>query len=406
MRGKWLTTVLAASLLVAMKLPAQALDRMNWAPRNHAALERLIREVGTGSPGYDAQKPPYAVIDWDQTSAFLDCQEAMLRFQIRQWAFKLPPEAFAALLPGEINGVRGVSIDGKVVALAAIHADLITAYQFCQDQLKKGAALDALRRTAQYQDFATKLPLAYEAYCQTPGIGAAYGYPWVTYLLAGHTAAQVRGLAKHAIETALVEPIAAVTWEGPQGFTSQTGPMAFSFRSALRVLPEMQDLMASLRGAGIGVYIVSASLKPVVEAFSGPGQFGYDVPADHIIAMEMAAQDGVLQPWYKPDGAPTFGPGKVTAIRKALSHLGDPVFGAGDSDGDYEMLTGFPGMKLALVFNRLKGGPIGSLCQKAVAEKDKPLPRYLLQGRNENTGLLIPSMETIGFGKSAPQLVK
>jgi phosphoserine phosphatase len=389
-----------------MKLPAPALDLMNWAPRNHAALEMLIRQVGKGSPGYNAKKPPYAVIDWDQTSAFQDCQESLLRFQIRQWAFKLTPEGFAALLPAEINGIRTVSIDGRSVGLAEIHADLVTAYQYCQDQLKKGAALDAVRRTPQYQDFATKLPLAYDAYCQTPGLGAAYGYPWVTYLLAGYTLDDVRALAKASIESALAEPIAEMTWQGPQGFTSQTGPMAFSFRSALRVQPEMQHLMASLGSAGIGVYIVSASLKPVVEAFAGPGQFGYNVPADHVIAMETAVENGLLQPRYKPDWVPTFGPGKVTAIRKVLGHLGDPVLGAGDSDGDYEMLTGFAGMKLALVFNRLKGGPIGSLCQKAVTEKDKPLPRYLLQGRNEHTGLLIPSMETIGFGKSAPQLVK
>jgi phosphoserine phosphatase len=395
---------LVAMFLVARAQPAQALDPMNWDPRNHAVLERLMRDVGKGSPGYKVDRPPYAVFDWDQTSAFLDCQEVTMRHQVRYLAFRLSPEEFARLLPPVIGNVRSVVINDRTIPLEDIHADLIADYQYLK---WRGASipLSDLKQTLQYQDFAAKLPAVYDAYCATPGIGPSYAFPWITYLLGGHSTEQVHQVAKAAIEEALAAPVQNQTWVSPESWTSRSGSVRYAFRTGLRVLPEMQDLMARLRAAGIDVYIVSASLKAVVETFAGPGRFGYNVPADHVVAMETAVRDGVMLPAYKPGWVPTVGPGKVQAIRQVLGHRGDPVLVAGDSDGDYEMLTGFAGMKVALVVNRLKGGPIGRLCRQAVAEKDKEAPRFLLQGRNENTGLFIPTMATVRFGRSEPELL-
>ena len=83
----------------------------------------------------------------------------------------------------------------------------------------------------------------------------------------------------------------------------------------------------------------------------------------------------------------------------------DPIFSAADSDGDYEMITMFPGMKLVLIWNRLKGGDIGKLCNQAVSEMESSNPKYIFQGRNENLGIAIPFSETIPFGKSVMQLL-
>lgn len=407
MRG---ARIAIASLIpVVMSLPARALDPLNWAPRNHAVLQRLIQQVGKGSRSYSSKRPPYAVFDWDNTSAFLDCQDVTLRYQVQHVAFRLTPDELATLLPDEIRGVRQVTIDGRTIRLADMNADILAAYVAlltAREDDPSQAGLAAIRQMPAFQDFVTKLPLLYEAYCDTPAIGPTYAYPWVTYLLAGYTPAEVRTLATAAITESLGAAIESVTWPGPKALASRCGPLSFHFRSGLRVQPEMQDLMARLREAGIGVYVVSASLKPVVEAFAGPGQFGYNVPADHVIAMETAVRDGVLRPAYKPGWVPTVGPGKVAAIRRVLGRFGDPVLGAGDSDGDVEMLRDFAGMHVALVFNRVKGGAIGALCRAAVAEKDKAMPRFLLQGRNENDGLLAPTMGTIRFGQSEPTVLK
>ena len=83
----------------------------------------------------------------------------------------------------------------------------------------------------------------------------------------------------------------------------------------------------------------------------------------------------------------------------------DPLFAAGDSDGDYEMLSAFPGMKLSLIWNRVKGGDIGKLSKQAADQMNSPSPRFILQGRNENTGMAIPFSETILFGSSEARLL-
>jgi HAD superfamily phosphoserine phosphatase-like hydrolase len=267
------------------------------------------------------------------------------------------------------------------------------------------ADLEQIRATPQFQDFAAKIGFLYDGYCGTPGIGTGYGFPWVLFLLADHTVDEVKALAQAAIEAHLASALGSVTWKAPAGFKSKAGPVDFTFRSGLRVQPEMQDLMESLRAAGIDVYIVTASLKQLVEVFAGAGNFGYNVPADHVIGMEVELKDGMLQPAYKAGWVQPERAGKVEAIRRRLGRLGEPVFAAGDSDGDVEMATRFSGMKLTLILNRVKGGDIGKLCRQAAEEMDRPAPRYILQGRNENTGLFIPMSETIRFGESGAKLL-
>jgi hypothetical protein len=127
--------------------------------------------------------------------------------------------------------------------------------------------------------------------------------------------------------------------------------------------------------------------------------------------MELASSpDGKILPEYKPGWVQTQRQGKVDAInmviKKNLGKNWDPLFSAADSDGDYEMSTGFPGMKLTLVWNRVKGGDIGKISKQAVDEKDSKAPRFILQGRNENTGMVIPSSESILIGKTEPLLLK
>ena len=56
-------------------------------------------------------------------------------------------------------------------------------------------------------------------------------------------------------------------------------------------------------------------------------------------------------------------------IKKNLGKNWDPIFSAADSDGDYEMSTDFPGMKLTLAWNRVKGGDIGKISKQTVEEK-------------------------------------
>lgn len=392
---------------------SSAPDQLNWSDNNYTVLKQLIIDYGVHGKFYNSQKPPYVVLDWDQTCAFLDVEEALLHYQLSHLKFKMTKEQFIGLLLNSINGITSVSIDDQNLSLAAINQDLITDYNFIFDNfsgLNGTMTPEEIQSTPHYQDFIVKLPLLYAGYCDTPGIGAAYGYPWVLYLLSGYTIEEVKALAKEAISLELGNKLSKVTLASPSGFATNAGELSYTYRTGLRILPEMQNLIATFKENGIEVFIVSASYKPVVEVFSGLKSFGYNVPAENVIAMELATDNaGVILPQYKDGWVKTLRQGKVEAINQViitgLGRTWDPLFSAGDSDGDYEMLTSFPDMKLALIWNRVKGGDIGKISKQAVEEMNNPSPRFILQGRNENTGMAIPFSETILFGSTEARLL-
>ena len=93
----------------------------------------------------------------------------------------------------------------------------------------------------------------------------------------------------------------------------------------------------------------------------------------------------------------TWGEGKVKTIEKYLAAKKGygPILTAGDSDGDFNMLSQIDSVKLGLIINRNKKGKIGSLYDVALKENNVLLPRYILQGRNEIDGCFDAS-ETTG----------
>ncbi len=409
-----LVTILTVSCKKEDSISVNSLNLLNWSEKNYSVLNQLIEDYGTGGKYYDEKKAPYAVFNWDQTCAHFDVEEAVMRYQLVNILFKMTKDQFRNdLLKATINGVTKLSEAYKSVNLTDINTDLINDYNFLYDNfIGSGSTmtLNEIQATSQYKDFIAKIPFLYNGYCETTGIGAEYGYPWQHSLLAGHTIVEVNLLAKEAIDYELGNKLSKQTWQSPAGFQTSTGIISYSYITGLRVFPEIQNLISNFKSHGIEVFIVSASYKPVVEVFSGIGNYGYNVPADHVIAMELATSgDGKILPQYKAGWIITQRQGKVDAINRVIKQeLGknwDPLFSAGDSDGDYEMLTMFPDMKLTLIWNRVKGGDIGKLCKQAVDESNFAMPRYILQGRNENTGLVIPCSESILLGSTVLQLL-
>jgi len=390
------------------------LDKLNWSERNYSVLNQLICDYGMGGKYYDEKRPPYAVLDWDQTCAHFDVEEAVLHYQLFNLRFKLSKEQFRTILKDDINGVTQLSADYQHVILAAINRDLIEDYDFLHDNfsgLSGTMSLAEIVLTPQYSDFIVKIPFLYAGYCATPGITDYYGYPWITILLAGHTIAEVQILAQEAITLELGYELAKQTLYSPVTSKGRVNGISVSFNKGLRVLPEMQNLIQTFRHVGIDVFIVSASNKHVVEVFSGLERFGYNIPSENVIGMELeTSEDGKLLPEYKHGWVKTFREGKVEAINRIIKDgqckAWDPLFAAIDSDGDYEMATDFPDMKLVLIWNRVKGGDTGRLCKQAVSEFNSQMPRYILQGRDENTGLAIPCSESILLEKTIRQLLQ
>ncbi len=406
--------VLSGSCVKDESLISNSLDGLNWSDKNFMVLNQLITDYGIGGKYFNKNKPPYVVLDWDQTCAHFDVEEALMRYQLTNLRFRVTKDQFRNdLLKDNINGVIKLSEAYQNVLLADINKDLVNDYNFLYDNFigsNGPMSLEEIKATPQYSDFIAKIPFLYDGYCEATGIGADYGYPWLLYLFAGQTIDEVKALAKEAISFELGNKLSKQTWQSPAGFQTNAGVVTYSYKTGLRVFPEMQNLISTFKGHGIDVYIVSASYKPVVEVFSGIGTYGYNVPPENVIAMELATTvDGKILPEYKAGWVKTQRQGKVDAINLVIkSGLGknrDPLFSAGDSDGDYEMLTGFPNMKLSLIWNRVKGGDIGNLCKQAVDEMNSATPRFILQGRNENTGMVMPCSESILLGKTELQLL-
>ena len=415
----WSVMVLMTGLLLACcngvekRLSADdPLSRLNWSEKNYHVLNQLIIDYGKDGKYYDKDKLPYAVFDWDQTCAHFDVEEALMRFQMFNLRYKMTKDQFRSMLKDDINGATKLSAEFNNTRLADINQDLLDDYSFIHDNfsgLGGKKSLEEMKQTPQYKDFIARLLFLLDGYAGTPEIGDEYALVWVISLFAGFTPSEVKELAGEAVSFELGNRIGMETLQSP-ALKTRSGVVSPSHRTGLRVIPEIQDLFSALKKNGIPVFIVSASYKPVVEAFAGAGAYGYNIDPEHVIAMDLeTGSDGKIIPEYKAGWVKTYKHGKVEAInQKIKSQSGmncDPLLTAGDSEGDFAMFTEFPGTKLSLIWNRVKGGDLGKLCKQAVDEMNEPMPRYILQGRNENTGLAMPSSESILLGTTELQLL-
>ncbi|MCG7315851.1 haloacid dehalogenase-like hydrolase [Brevibacillus laterosporus] len=392
----------------------QMLDKGKWAEKTHAAVQKMIDQYGVKSPNYKADKKPYAVFDWDNTSIMHDTQEALLIYQINHLNFKLTPEEFAKVLV--MNVPKGPfadkykTVDGKTITMENVSADIISDYKFLYENYKgfKGKkSLEEVTKSDQFIDFRTKMYFLYEAI--NGSHGSDVGYPWVLYFLTNMSVDEVHELAELSNDYGLGDSIRKINYTSPKTLSGKAGVISVTYTSGLRLSPEVANMMNTFRSNGIDVYVVSASMKEVVEVFASNPKYGYNIPKENVIGMELEKDaKGVMQPVYKKDWFKTVYGGKTEVIKAEIAkkHGGNgPLFIGGDSNGDYEMMTQFPDTKLALILNLLKDGNIGKLSKQAVDEMKKQDPKFVLQGRDENTGMWIPTESSIKVGSTKAELL-
>jgi phosphoserine phosphatase len=400
-------SVAAPSLFAA---DSKDLDLGKWDSNTRAQIQKVIDENGNKSPNYDAKKKPYAVFDWDQTCIFNDTEEALFRYMLANILFKATPKSFSAAIrkdvPKDNFGKDYNNKAGQPVNVDLVAADLDSDYQYLYDNYikSKKQTLAQIKQTPQFLDWQAKLAYLYEAIGST--FSADVSYPWVLYLFADMTVAEVKAVSEASNDVALGDKIGTYTLTSPDSLPGKAGVVSLGgYKWGLRVAPEMSNLMNVLRANGIDVYVCSASHEAVVQVFAGLAKYGYNVPAANVIGMKTKIKGGKYQAEYDYSNnyPQTQGKGKTTAITQILvkKYGYDPIFIASDSSGDYNMATEFAGTKLTLMINRLYANTYGKLGLEAYASyQKKTTPRYVLQGRNENTGQFRPSMATIKMGKT------
>lgn len=387
-----------------------------WDAFNRAQVERLIAELGKDSAGYDAARPPYAVFDWDNTSIFLDIEEAALIYQLENLAFGATPAQMEAAIRRNIPKTPFLpaynNAAGQPVSIDIVAPDIVDSYTWLYRNyagLKGNQTLDAVKQAPQYQAFITKVRYLYEAIGDTFDHDTAY--PWVTYLFAGMTEAEVRALTVKTVRWQLTQPVTKVKWTSPASLPGRAGVVSVSWKNGLRLQPEMQALYASFRRAGWDVWVCSASFVDVIREISSNPEFGYNNPADRVLAMELERDaQGRIQPEFRRGYDQTQGPGKTKNIRRFLvTRYGyGPAFVAGDSEGDQNMMADFAETKKVLIVNRLRDpkSDIGKFSAQAVQRYGQPDTRYLLQGRNDNTGEWVSSQLHTPLGAAQGKALK
>ena len=200
----------------------------------------------------------------------------------------------------------------------------------------------------------------------------------------------------------------------------KTGIVSIDFITGLTFTDELKDLYATLQTNGIDVYIVSAS--PIDTVLAANETMGYNLPEDHVYAMRnKLGEDGRYINEYNYDWggegkyAQTQGEGKSTIITNFIAPQYDnagPLMVFGDSSGDWNMMTDWMesgDTELGVIFNRYRkpgSDPIWEGSTEAAQSIGDSDARFVLQGRDENTGELRPSEKSILLGETDEVLVR
>jgi phosphoserine phosphatase len=148
------------------------------------------------------------------------------------------------------------------------------------------------------------------------------------FLLAGKTIDEVRSLSRKVIMSEIERPLATQAIKGYSG-----DPSPLFVPAGLRSYQPMRDLVRHLKETGIECWIVSGTNRWTVEVYS---EMFLGIPDNRILGITPRVRGNCIQGETDPDYPITVGAGKVAAIDRFIGRK--PIFAAGDSTGDWEML--------------------------------------------------------------------
>lgn len=413
---------------------SQELDRGKWAPNTREAINKLIK-ANAGN------KEAYAVFDWDNTCIYPDTEENMFIYMMDNLSYKMTPEEFKYAVTHYTDTGKSenldiskedfikpyTSVDGNKINIDVISEDVVSDYTFFYNNYRGmnpkssgNMTLEEIHKTDQFKDFKAKMWFVYSALYDSFAINVTY--TWSLFVMfTGMTPAEARDIAVKATDWGLARENIKVYFDSPETLPGKAGAVSNTaagnyFRNAMRLHAEMGNLFEDLELNKIPVYVSTASLQDIIDAVATDPKYGYNLPPNRVIGMRLKTDsNGKFLAQYDTSNNYTINSvdGKTVNINNILvkHYNANPVMIAGDSDGDYFMMTelsGLNGVKMAntkkpvqlvLIINRLKGGNIGALCKIALAGgSDKTV--VVLQGRDENTGMFIPTEKSVKLGKA------
>ena len=415
----------AAPAVTAISQTAEspAILKGAWAPEARTALQDFLKLYGRTSPGYDRQIRPYAVFDFDNTTSIMDVEEQLMIWQLDHLAFAIPPNEMRQILcSGMPEDKRSLTYgaddgSGRPVSINDAIDDAVRAYTaLCAKGLVSRQGHEpsaALQTDADYNEFRAKMRWLYDAISET--MDSSVSYPWVTYWFTHMTPDEVYHLA-YTCDSWYGAAGKGQTWSkgtytSPAVPDSKTGSISVSYKLGITVTPEVKDLYHQLHKNGFDVWIDSASPLDVVRAAVDYFQIP-DVKGIVAMTNQKDASGRYINAYDYDQHAQTQGIGKSLTISKVIApqYQGHgPAFCAMDSQGDFNFCTEFRDTKAVLIMNR-KRSDDAALCA-GIAEYQKQHhvtvaeanaagdTRFILQGRDENTGKLWADDHTQLLGK-------
>lgn len=150
-------------------------------------------------------------------------------------------------------------------------------------------------------------------YHDLKSINAPAAYLWLAQINAGHKLSTVQSWAEDC----------------------------FIQNSPAPIYSSQQDLIAQLHDNDFQVFIVTASIKWAVE----PGARRLGIPESHVLGIKTVVQEDVITD--QCDGPITYREGKIQGLLQASSGI-RPIFCAGNTMGDEQLLLSSAGLRLAV----------------------------------------------------------
>ena len=386
---KQILIVAAAILMTACNAP---MPRGNWSKVPYKALCQLMKEckAEANAAGHNVN---YAVFDYDNTTVLQDVELACTAWQIENLRFKFTPDQvegiFSYSIPDPDKALPGIGAEG--ISSRMLIADITSDYRAMLESAGVSCGweltpeqLAEVQQMPEFQDIRAKIWCLYE------GLFFAFSYheafPVLMAMFHGLTYPEVDALMKEGIAAQVAKGrLGDVVWESPE--MGQAGKVSYIIPDGLALSQEMRNLYKALPENGIDVYVYSASMEAVVEAMAcDPQYLGLDTAQVFSLRL-VKGEDGLVSQDYLPGYVQPYKTGKTEAIRTYTTpkYGRDPVLIGGDSNGDYSMLTSFPGMRVGLIIDKGQTEPgIGDLRKLALdAEAGGAPSKYVLQRRGD-----------------------
>lgn len=283
-----------------------------WKPEVRAALERFVAERGRKSPGYDAKRPPVAVIPWSDAAVAGDPAELVFLRLVTDVSFRFSDE-FWEIIPVAYGRQPARAAYEQFIALSSA----------------------VWRSDPTYGAYRKYMLSSYLELCK--GVGRKECRSYLSRLWAGWRDDDAYDFSRQTIER---EKNYSAAKEVVRGEPEDRAPL--HLRRGLRLIPEMRDLTAKLRAEGFDVWVIDDVPQPVLAASA----VDYRLDPSRVYGVHNSTDGarmgaGVLKP------VPTRG-GKAEALQSLLGRPADLVFGR--DAADFELLSYGDGLRI--VFDR------------------------------------------------------